>query len=123
MTAATDKARHAHGSAGRALKALIFAAVALASCAGTPERSALETHADRALARDVYLALNADPFYYYRHVDVRADEGVVSLSGYVWSPDALYRARQIARDVPGVRKVVTNDLEQERNGRDSGVSR
>lgn len=83
----------------------------------------METLTDRVLARHVYVALNADPLYYFRHVSVRADDGVVMLTGYVWSPDALYRARQIARDVPGVRRVVTSNLEQELEGRGNGVSR
>lgn len=83
----------------------------------------METLSDRVLARHVYVALNADPLYYFRHVSVRADDGVVMLTGYVWSPDALYRARQIARDVPGVRRVVTSNLEQELEGRGNGVSR
>lgn len=120
---AADKARHARGLAGRALPSLVLATVALASCSGTPERPTAETEADGALARHVYLALNADPLYYFRHVSVRADDGVVALSGYVWSPDALYRARQVARDVPGVRRVVTTNLEMELEGRGNGVSR
>jgi len=41
------------------------------------------------------------------------------LSGYVWSTDAIYRARAIARNVPGVTGVATSQLELERNGRDS----
>jgi osmotically-inducible protein OsmY len=83
----------------------------------------METLTDRVLARHVYLALNADPLYYFRHVSVRADDGVVALTGYVWSPDALYRARQVARDVPGVTRVVTTNLEMELEGRGNGVSR
>lgn len=63
------------------------------------------------------------PLYYFRHISVRADDGVVALTGYVWSPDALYRARQVARDVPGVRRVVTTNLEMELEGRGNGVSR
>jgi osmotically-inducible protein OsmY len=75
------------------------------------------------LANAVYTALNADPVYYFRHVDVRIDNGVAYLSGYVWSTDALYGARRIARSVPGVTGVVTAQLELERNGRSNGVTR
>jgi hyperosmotically inducible periplasmic protein len=86
-----------------------LAAIALAgACSTTPPRSAARTGLDEALAGRVYAALNADPVHFYRHVDVRVYDGVADLSGYVWSADAIYRARQIARDVPGVTRVVTN---------------
>jgi osmotically-inducible protein OsmY len=51
------------------------------------------------------------------------DNGVATLSGYVWSTDAIYRARKIASEVPGVTRVVTSQLELERNGRNNGVTR
>jgi osmotically-inducible protein OsmY len=54
---------------------------------------------------------------------VRLQNGVAHLSGYVWSTDALYAARQIARSVPGVTGVVTAQLELERNGSSTGVTR
>jgi osmotically-inducible protein OsmY len=75
------------------------------------------------LANAVYSKLNADPTYYFRHVDVRVDRGVAHLSGYVWSTDAIYRARYLARSVPGVTGVVTTQLELERNGPSTGVAR
>jgi osmotically-inducible protein OsmY len=75
------------------------------------------------LASAVYSELNADPTYYFRHVDVSVENGVADLSGYVWSTDALYRARQIARSVPGVSRVVTARLELERQGFSNGRSR
>ena len=78
---------------------------------------------DEILANIVYSELNADPTYYFRHVDVRVDNGVAHLSGYVWSADAIYQARKIARNVPGVTGVSTNQLELERNGRDTGPAR
>jgi osmotically-inducible protein OsmY len=75
---------------------------------------------DEVLAGAVYSALNADPMYYFRHVDVTVDSGVAHLSGYVWSTDAIYRARHIASQTPGVTRVVSNQLELERNGRSGG---
>lgn len=75
------------------------------------------------LANSLYTALNADPVYFFRHVDVRVVNGVADLSGYVWSTDAIYRARQIARHVPGITRVVTSHLELEREGRGTGVTR
>jgi len=79
--------------------------------------------ADEALANTVYSQLNADPMYYFRHVDVRVDNGVAHLSGYVWSTDAIYQARKIAMKIPGITGVSTNQLQLERNGRDTGPAR
>jgi len=75
------------------------------------------------LASTVYSRLDADPIYYFKHVDVSVDRGVAHLSGYVWSTDAIYRARAIASHVPGVTSVVTSQLELERQGRANGVTR
>lgn len=101
----------------------VLASSLAASCATVPPPSYTETAADRALANRVYMALNDDPIYFFRHVDVRVDNGVANLSGYVWSSDAIYRARKIARSVPGIQQVVTNSLELERQGRTNGIAR
>lgn len=85
--------------------------------------SARPADTDELLASAIYSRLNADPTYYLRHVDVRVDHGVAYLSGYVWSADALYGARRLARSVPGVTQVLTTQLELERNGHASGVAR
>jgi osmotically-inducible protein OsmY len=114
--------------------ALMTAATFAASCATGPPQPTAAPGAtsvraelgvtDEVLANAVYSDLNADPKYYFRHVDVTVDNGVAHLSGYVWSTDAIYRARTIARNVPGVTGVVTSQLELERNGRDnSSVAR
>jgi osmotically-inducible protein OsmY len=108
---------------GAALAALLATAVLVVSCSTTPPRSSAQTRADEVLADRVYAALNADPVYFFRHVDVSVDNGVADLSGYVWTTDALYRARQVARAVPGVTQVITNRLELEREGRDNGRAR
>jgi osmotically-inducible protein OsmY len=78
---------------------------------------------DEILANTVYSDLNANPIYYFRHVDVRVDNGVAHLSGYVWSTDAIYAARKIALKVPGVTGVITNQLQLERNGQNAGPAR
>jgi hypothetical protein len=108
-------------------------AALVASCATAPPQPPLPPGAgstaaerissDELLANAIYAKLNANPTYYFRHVDVRLENGVAHLSGYVWSADALYAARNIARSVPGVTGVVTSQLELERNGRNSGVTR
>jgi len=78
---------------------------------------------DDVLASVVYSELNANPIYYFRHVDVRVDNGVAHLSGYVWSADAIFEARRIASNTPGVTGVVTSGLELERNGKNTGQAR
>jgi hypothetical protein len=119
------------------LRALVIVAVALAaSCASSPRpppAPPTPTDADRTLALQhateevvashISAQLNADPVYYFRHVDVSVDEGVATLSGYVWDTQAIYRARKIASEVPGITRVVSSELRLERNGRDTGPAR
>lgn len=112
---------------------IIVAATLVAACATPRPPSPVPTDADRAVALQratedavasyISAQLNADPVYYYRHVNVSVDEGVATLSGYVWDTQAIYRARQIAGAVPGVTRVVTSSLELERNGRNTGPAR
>ena len=102
---------------------LAAAAILAAACVTAPPRSPAQIAGDRAVADGVYAALNADPTYFYRHVDVRVEDGVADLSGYVWSTNAIYRAREIARQVSGVTRVVTSHLELEREGRANGPAR
>ena len=107
-----------------ALLAAAVAALAVA-CSTNPAKSppGEQITANDLLANAVYSKLNADPLYYFRHVSVSVDHGVAHLSGYVWSTDAIYRARYVARSVPGISAVVTSQLELERNGRSDGVAR
>jgi osmotically-inducible protein OsmY len=93
------------------------------ACSTTAHRSSAQTDVDAAVAGHVYAALNADPIYFFRHVDVRVDQGVADLSGYVWSSDAIYQARRIAHKVPGVTQVVSSHLNLEREGLGNGVAR
>jgi hypothetical protein len=85
----------------------------VAACASVPGRSPAQARADAVTADRVYLALNSDPVYFFRHVDVSVDDGVARLSGVVWTTEALFAAQRIARDVPGVTRVV-NRMELER---------
>jgi osmotically-inducible protein OsmY len=70
---------------------------------------------DEALTKAVYAALEADPNHFFRHVTVRVDNGVATLGGFVHSSSSIYRARTIAGKVPGVTRVVTNNLQLEPN--------
>lgn len=92
-------------------------------CAAGPAKSDAQRQADREIAQSVQAALNADKQLYARHIFVRADNGVVHLSGFVWETPELFEAKRVAEQVPGVARVV-NDLELDRNGMDnSGVTR
>ena len=66
---------------------------------------------DEALTKAVESALNTDPNHYFRHVHVRVDQGVATLSGFVDSGAAINRARTIASKVPGITRVATNQLQ------------
>jgi osmotically-inducible protein OsmY len=77
---------------------------------GQPTQDAAAT-TDETLTKAVYSALNADPNYYFRHVNVRVEKGVAKLSGFVASGAAINRARTVASKVPGVTRVVTNNLQ------------
>ena len=105
---------------------LLAIAALVASCATAPPQPSPPPGAgstDELLANAIYAKLNANPTYYFRHVDVRLESGVAHLSGYVWSTDAIYRARKIALKVPGITGVSTSQLQLERNGRDTGPAR
>jgi len=85
----------------------------ITACATAPPTSPEQVRAEELTAERIYAALDADPIYYFRHVDVRVDGTVAHLSGYIWSVQALYRAKRIAANVPGVTGVV-NEMELER---------
>jgi osmotically-inducible protein OsmY len=95
----------------------------VAACATGPAKSDAQLQADRETAARVQAALDADKQLYAKHITVRADNGVVRLTGFVWDPPDLMEAKSVAELVPGVSSVV-NDLELQRNGMDnSGVTR
>jgi hyperosmotically inducible protein len=68
---------------------------------------------DKEIARAVETRLAQDP--QLKKVEVRADAGVVTLTGEAPSVTASARASELARQVPGVRSV-RNDLMFERKG-------
>ena len=102
-----------------AIATLQVAVTLISACAASPPKSPEQAQADDLIAERISLALNADPTYFYRHVDVRVDGGVAHLSGYIWSTEELYRAKQIAAGVLGVKRVV-NEMELERGGNRGG---
>lgn len=102
---------------------LALATVCLVACATGPAETPAQQQADKATVAKVEQALSADTTLYARHIIVRADNGVVRLTGFVWDQPDLVEAGRIAQSVPGVIRVV-NALELQRNGVDnSGVTR
>ncbi len=103
------------------ISTLFAAAIAAfaAACSSIPPKSPEQERADTATAERVYAALEANPIYYFRDVEVSVDYGVARLSGYVWTTDALYHAQQIARGVPGVTRV-RDEMELERQANRGG---
>lgn len=81
---------------------------------GGAQSSQNQSPQDAEIARRVYDKLNSDPVNYYKHVTVRAENGVVTLGGIVWSDIALNKAKKLASSVPGVKKVV-DQMQLERN--------
>lgn len=109
--------RAAHAGVAVAVLACVVA------CAMGPSKSDAQRQADKATAERVQSALEADQQLYAKHISVRADNGVVRLSGYVWDSPDMVEAEHVAELVDGVSRVV-NDLELQLNGIDnSGVSR
>jgi osmotically-inducible protein OsmY len=99
--------------------ALLASATLLAACASSPPKSPEQERVDAATAERVYAALEANPIYYFRDVEVSVDYGVAQLSGYVWTTYALYAAQDITRRVPGVTRV-QDAMELERQGNRGG---
>ena len=113
-------ARKATAATGPLL--LLLAGAITPAYSDTLTRDLQRGASDQSAALQIYNRLDADPNYYYRHVRVSVHNGIATLSGYVWSTSEIYHARGIAARVPGVRKVITTDLELEREaaGRGSG---
>lgn len=91
------------------------------ACVG-PRKTAEQRVADHDTADRVLAALNADKVLYARHITVRADDGVVTLDGYVWTPPELQEAIEVAQAVPGVTKVVDRMEVDRGDVQDSTVS-
>jgi osmotically-inducible protein OsmY len=88
-----------------------------------PRKSAEQLSADRDTVDRVQSEFNSDKTLYSRHITVRADEGVVTLGGYAWTPEEIVQAQQDAQRATGVSKVV-NRIEVDRGAvQDSAVTR
>ena len=103
--------------------AIAIAVSGLSACVSGPPQTAEQRQADKALAESVQNALASDQTLYARHITVRADGGVVTVGGYVWTTEELAAVPDIVRSVAGVTKVV-NRIEVDRGAiQDSSVTR
>jgi len=68
----------------RFLTALVLAAAlgGLTACLSGPSQTPAQREADKDMADQVQTALTSDKTLYARHIKVRAENGVVTLSGY-----------------------------------------
>jgi osmotically-inducible protein OsmY len=86
-----------------------------AAPASSQPAQAVAGTSDEAITQAIQSALNADPHHFFRHVNVKVDNGVATLSGFVHSSSSIFRARTIASNTPGVTRVVTSNLTLEPN--------
>jgi hypothetical protein len=83
-----------------ALLAGLSALMLAVGCATTRSDANPQSRNDRLLSDRVDAALESDPVFFYRHVDVRTDNGKVILSGYVWSSEPSSRPSASPRTCP-----------------------
>lgn len=89
--------------------AMIILIAALAACASTSTRSSTGEYIDDSVVTAKVKSLIAtDDFLKAFAVSVETFKGVVQLSGFVNSQEAVNRAGQIASGVKGVRSVKNN---------------
>ena len=93
----------------------VVAAMLAVAWAADPPASSQQYQSDMHAMMEFYSRLASDHVHYYPHVTIHVENGVARLSGYVWSTDAQYHAKEIASSVPGITAVVDN-LELEREG-------
>jgi hypothetical protein len=80
----------------------------LVGCSHDPNRSAGRALDDRLVASKVSSGLKDSPVYKFPQVHVSAYNGIVQLSGFVYSDQQKSEAAQVAKNVPGVAQVINN---------------
>ena len=97
------------------LSLMLACSTCLVSCAALPEKTPAEIAANHRLEQAVQSALDQATDLYGNHLDIRADNGEVRLSGIVTDDYQMVRAVRITAKVVGVKKVV-NDIEIDNDG-------
>jgi osmotically-inducible protein OsmY len=94
----------------RSLLVLLVIAV-IAGCAGSrTQESTGEYFDDSTITAKVKAAILGDPDLKVLQINVETFKGVVQLSGFVNSPQAVSRVVAVARGVSGVKSVKNNLL-------------
>ena len=75
--------------------------------------------ADEQITREVQKTLAQDPWVFSRHVTVTTRNGVVRIEGIVQDTGELFRILDLARKIPGTRRVV-DAMEMLHNDPDGG---
>jgi len=89
---------------------LLAMVLAYAGCSSSSERRSTSTYMDdKVIAAKIKTDLIGDPLTKAHQIDVNVYKGVVELSGFVDTPEAVHRAAEIARNTKGVVDV-KNDL-------------
>ena len=92
------------------LLVVLMMIAAIAACASTPKQEGTGEYVDDSvITTKVKAQLAADDFLKSFEIGVETRKGIVQLSGFVNSQEAVNKAGQIARGVKGV-KSVKNDL-------------
>ena len=93
----------------------VLAIAGLTGCAMSEGKKARETgrtvdqyRNDKIVSGRVIDALEEAPVYKFPDVHVEAFQGAVQLSGFVRTQDQKRQAEEIARNVPGVNRVIDN---------------
>jgi len=88
---------------------LLMLIAILAACASTPTRESTGEYVDDSVITTKVKSLLAnDDFFKSFQISVETYKGVVQLSGFVNSQDAVRKAGQIVRSVQGVKSVKNN---------------
>ena len=88
---------------------ILMLVVGLAACASTSKQSGAGEYVDDSvITTKVKTLLAADDFLKSFEISVETYKGIVQLSGFVNTQDAVNRAGEIARSVKGVSSVKNN---------------
>ena len=75
--------------------------------------------ADEEITRQVQRTLTEDPWVFSKHVTITTRDGVVRIDGIVQDTGELFRILDLARKIPGARRVV-DAMEMLHNDPDGG---
>src|ERR1044071_6321625 len=90
------------------MAAVALAGFILTACETTTGKTAGQNVGDATISTKVQTKLTGDRMSNFSRIDVDTERGVVMLSGVVESPEQKARATELARQVDGVRDVITN---------------